>query len=200
MSGAVRFSRFHSRLRRRCSTIASPRLRFVSASARGSLPASVWRRNASRARSIARRPCSRRACGTHASQWRRRRFYDRLSAAGASDRDERGCLGRGVPQALLAYGRGSSPCEASHLVETARRRVDARPFRVGPPVCAWNLGRHESVLDFRDFLASSACLHSARPHCLTVATPRSAARNTCARCATMGARSSRQRPRVSESS
>jgi len=27
------FSRFHSRLRRRCSTIASPRLRFVSASA-----------------------------------------------------------------------------------------------------------------------------------------------------------------------
>ncbi len=97
------FSRFHWRPRRRCSTIASPRLRFVSASARASLPASVCRRSASRARSITRRPRSRRACGAQPSQWRRRRFStalpQRTQATGTSGGDS----GGETPQALLAY-------------------------------------------------------------------------------------------------
>ena len=48
--------------------IVSPRTRFTAAPHRGSLPATVCIASILRAASIARRPCSRRAFGMHASQ------------------------------------------------------------------------------------------------------------------------------------
>lgn len=52
-------SRFHWRLRRRCSTIASARLRLVSASVRGLAPAAVCAASTLRAASIARAPIAK---------------------------------------------------------------------------------------------------------------------------------------------
>jgi hypothetical protein len=102
-------SRAQLRLRRCRSPIASPRARFTTALRRGSLPAAVCAASALRAASIARRPCSRRAFGMHASQWRRLR----LSTGSPHSAHAVGLAGRastvGARHERVAYGRG---CEA----------------------------------------------------------------------------------------
>jgi hypothetical protein len=151
---------------------ASPRAPFTSGLCRGSLPAAVCAASTLRAASIARNPCSRRAFGMHASQWRRRR----LSTGSPHSAHEIGLAGRastvGVRHPRVAYGRG---CEAL-------RGVASSGDRSGPGTLR------------RLFSGLPASLRSVAPLL------RSDSRNICARPAAIGRRHSRQCGSVSASS
>jgi hypothetical protein len=132
VTGAVRVIALPLAATSRCSTIASPRLRFVSASARGSLPASVWRRSAWRAHSIARRPCSLRACGMHSSQWRRLRFSTgfphRAQAIGMSGANPLGLARSHSMRNVPAFGRAAGRPPASRIgIRNASKMHFGRP-------------------------------------------------------------------------
>jgi len=131
-------------------------------------------------------------------------LLDEFSASGATDTSG-GASGRGVPQALLAYGRGIVTLRGVALSGDCAEdgKGTASPFGDGKRSFVRGISavsrfvRRLSGLSRRPF-----CLVSAARGLVSLVLPRarSAARNTCARCVTIGARSNRQRPRVSASS
>ncbi len=165
-------SRAQLRLRRCPSLIASPRTRFTAALRRGSLPAALCAARALRAPAIARRPCSRRAFGMHASQCRRLR----LRTGSPHIAHAIGLAGRAsmvrVRHFRVAYGRG---CEAL-------RGVASSGDRCGPGTLR------------RLFLVVAASVRGVAHHLA------SDSRNACARRAAIGRRHSRQCGSVSASS